>query len=295
MSKNTLEAASRRQKQWSERANRFKSSLSYWRSLVLCLSILVAILGTFSGSLNPDSTLHFATGVLAAVAAAITPILAKFRLGPTETSKWIRSRSASEAIKAEIFQFRARVGDYRGEEALDNFSSVIGRISKSVEDIPSTLIPETSIDKDALRDLSINEYLDSRVMSQIHDYYRPKAIKHAQTADRYRTLHLILMLCGAVLGAVSAFIKVGMGPWIAVVTTITSSVMAHAAAGRHDELAIGFRATANRLEEIANRWKDKVMDVPPTVEQKTTLVAACEEAISSENQSWHAKFGKVKS
>lgn len=294
MGKNTLETALRRQKQWSERANRFKSSLSRWRSLVLILSVFVAILGTVSGVLDPETTLHFMAGILTAIVAAVIPLLAKLRLGPTDVSKWIRSRSASEAIKAEIFQFRSRVGEYSGEDATDNLSAAIEKISRSVEDIPSVAAPEFTVDSEKLKDLSINEYIESRVMSQINDYYRPKANLHAQTADRYRKVHLVLMLFGAVLGAVSAFTKVGMGPWIAVVTTITSSVMAHAAAGRYDELAIGFHATANRLEEITNRWKDKMLDSHPTLEQKTALVAACEEAISSENQSWHAKFSKVK-
>ncbi len=295
MSRNTLEIAWRRQKQWSERATRFKNALSYWRSFVLGLSIVAAVFGTVSGMVGSDHTFHLPSTILAAVAAAIAPILAKLRLGPEDTSRWVRARSASEAFKAEIYQFRTRVGDYSGEQATDNFSSAIERISKSVEDISSIPIPEPSIDDDKLKDLSINEYLESRVMSQIHDYYRRKADEHAQKANIFRNLHLYLMLLGAVLGAVSAFVRIEIGPWIAVVTTITSSIMAHSAAGRHDELAIGFRATANRLEEITNRWKDKVLDDHPTLEQKTSLITACEDVISNENQSWHARFSKAKS
>ena len=295
MSNSTLETAWRRQQQWSEQANRFKNTLSNWRSIVLGLSILAALSGTVSGVIGSDSPFYLPTAILAAVAAAIAPIAAKLRLGSEDTSRWIRARSASEAFKAEIYQFRTQVGDYSGEEAISKLSNAIKRISESVEGIPSLRTPQAPIEDEKLKDLSIDEYLEVRVKTQINDYYRPKANDHAQKANRFRHLHLYLMLFGAVLGAISAFIKVEIGPWIAVVTTITSSILAHAAAGRHDELAIGYHATANRLEEISNLWSDKVLDGSPTPEQKTALVAACEEAISSENQSWHAKFSKVKS
>lgn len=161
-----------------------------------------------------------------------------------------------------------------------------------MEDISVIQFPDPIIEDDKLQELSIDEYIQTRVKSQIEKYYRPKGSMHSNKADQLRNLHMYLMLFAALLGGVSTFITIGIGPWIAVVTTITSSVLAYAAAGRHDELAIGFRATANRLEEVINYWQDKMSDKKPTLEQMTTLVAECEEAISSENQSWHAKFNK---
>ncbi len=292
MSTKTLETAWRRQKQWSERANDLKSSLHNWRLTVLGLSIFAAICGTASGVANTEGKYHILTGVLTALSAGIVPVLVKFRLGQEDISKWVRARSASEAFKAEIFQYRTRVGAYTSDDAVDNFSSAIKQISASVEDISSSQAAQPVVEPEKLQELSIEEYIETRVKNQIEKYYRPKANLHAQKANQFRNLHMYLMLFAAVLGAISAFVTVGMGPWIAVVTTVTSSVMAYAAAGRHDELTIGFRATANRLEEIINYWHDKMSGHEPTLQQKSKLVAECEEAISTENQSWHAKFIK---
>jgi len=292
MSKNTLETAWRRQKQWSERANRFKISLTYWRLMVLGLSIFAAVCATVSGFLEQSSLSHRITSFLIAVSAALAPIFAKFRLSRENTSRWIRARSASEAFKSEIFQFRTRTGDYAGQNAMGNFSSATRRISESVEDILSTPLSEPTVENVKLSDLSIDEYLEIRVKNQIDNYYRPKSNYHAQKAAQFRNAHFFLMLFGAILGALSIFVEVGIGPWVAVITTITSSLLAYAAAGRHDELTIGFRATANRLEEIHNNWKDKILENEPTEKQGSALVVECEEVISSENQSWNAKFSK---
>ncbi len=292
MSTNTLKTAWRRQKQWSERANRLKSSLHYWRLTVLGLSIVAAVCGTASGIADPEGTNHLIASLLTALTAGTVPILVKFRLGQEDISKWVRARSASEAFKAEIFQYRTGVGNYSSEVAVENFISVIRRISESVEDISSIQVTEPTIEDEKLKKLSINEYVDIRAKSQIEKYYRPKADMHKKKANQFRNLHMALMLLAASLGALSTVFPIGMGQWIAVVTTITSSVMAYAAAGRHDEISIGFRATANRLEEVVNYWQDKMYKQKPTLQQMTTLVAECEEAISTENQSWHAKFSK---
>lgn len=292
MSTKTLETAWRRQKQWSERANRLKNSLHFWRLTVLGLSIVTAVCGTASGIADPEGMSHLIAAILTALIAGTVPILIKFRLRQEDISKWVRARSASEAFKAEIFQYRTGVGNYSSEAAVENFSSAIRQISESVEDISSIQVTEPTIEDEILKELSINEYVDIRVKNQIEKYYRPKADMHKKKANQFRNLHMVLMLFAASLGALSTVFPIGMGPWIAVVTTITSSVMAYAAAGRHDELSIGFRATANRLEEIVNYWQDKMCEQKTTLQQMTTLVAECEEAISTENQSWHAKFTK---
>lgn len=103
MSTKTLETAWRRQKIWSEKANRLKKSLQNWCLTVLGLSIFAAVCGTASGISNPGDKFHFITSIATAISAGVAPILAKFRLGQEEVSKWVRARSASEAFKAEIF------------------------------------------------------------------------------------------------------------------------------------------------------------------------------------------------
>jgi len=290
MGDSTLKSAWRRQKEWSETANQLKASISFWRKAVLFLAVAASVFGTWSGYFQVDSDGHLLTSALAAVAAGVAPVIVQLRLGKSNIEQWIRARSASEAYKAEIFQYRTRARS-RGEDNRNgNLSEAMRKISQSVNDIPSVGPRETSISDEMLDDLSIAEYVDRRVKQQIQDYYRPKAQHHAQIADRYRSVHFALMVVGAALGGVSAVANVGVGSWIAVVTTVAASVSAYNEAGRHDYLAISFRATANRLEEIINPWLDTAQK-QPSPQDIDELVAECENVISIEDQSWHAKFG----
>ena len=289
----TLESAWRRQQQWSMAADRCKRSLQGWRLTVLMLAIVSSVAGTWSGAVPPGTTARIILCMFAALTAAVAPVLARFFVGPDRISQWVRARSASEAFKSEAFRFRTRTGDYAGADATERRTAAIQRISKSVESIPVPTLEEIVVDEEKLAPLSIEAYLEQRVLNQIDTYYRPKAEHHAHRASIYRNLHFWLMLLGAILLALSTFADVGLGPWIAVITTITSSVLAHAAAGRHDELVLTFRATANRLEEITNNWRDTPRDREATSAEKADLVSACEDGISTENQSWHAKFASL--
>ncbi len=290
MSSDTLKTAWRRQQQWSAIANRYKGLLTQWRIIVLSLVTSAAVCGTSSGAVEADGA-RTALGILAAVAAACAPILSKQLLGQRSTARWVRARSASEAFKAEIFRYRTRTGVYSKDDATQTLSAESKKISESVADLADVQMPDIEIDAAELGELSIDGYVEHRVRDQI-DYYGTRARDHSATAERYRNLHLLLMLVAAVMGTVSAFVDVQLGPWVAVVTTATAGLIAHASAGRHDELAIAFSATGNRLQEAVDLWTDRPAKSKPTPEERNEFVQTCEAAISSENQSWHAKLSE---
>jgi Protein of unknown function (DUF4231) len=59
--------------------------------------------------------------LLAAIAAALTPVLGREILAVGNEAKWIRSRATAEAIKSECFRFAARSGIYANADADEAF------------------------------------------------------------------------------------------------------------------------------------------------------------------------------
>lgn len=280
----------RRQKDWSETANRLKDKFFLWNKVVYILAAIAAIAGTISTYFEAGSNPYVFASSIAAISAVISPIIAKMRLDPIQNKRWIRARSASEAYKSEIFLYRTKIGAYGNPDRSDKLNEAITLIDETVKDIQRFNTQSVSISEDMLVDLSISDYFESRVEKQIEKYYRPRAIHHGRLSQRYRSYHLILMLIGATLGAIAAITQLGVGPWIAVVTTITSSILAYGAAGRHDYLALSYTATANRLEELMSTWQDTPDKDKMSPEHSSALVSRCEEAISVENKSWYAKL-----
>jgi hypothetical protein len=129
------------------------------------------------------------------------------------------------------------------------------------------------------------------VTKQIRDFYRPQATKNAKRARFYRGLEFWLGLLAVVFGTLSAFgvnnkisVLLHLGPWVAVVTTATAAVAAHLSASRFDYQAMMYFGTSKRLQALLTEWLNAANPDDPSVVCK--FVDACEQVISSENQSW---------
>jgi hypothetical protein len=282
MASETLITAWKRQSQWSETANILKRDYENWRLVVLILAVLAAALGALSSQVATQ-----ALSALAAIAAALSPVIASLKLGTHNLQAWVRARSASEALKSEIYKYLT-ITNTQKEKLL---STAQQKILESVADIRALEQPADIPRQAILSDLSPAEYLDKRVNRQIDGYYLPKAHEHAATAKKYKLAHFVLMLIGAALGASNTVLEIPeLGPWIAVISTIGASVLAHLAAGRQEYLALAYRSTADRLQDLRDSWLDQQGETEPLPDAITKLVEDCEEAISVQNQDWHAKL-----
>lgn len=282
----TLKTAWKKQRQWSETANKLRSNYEKSRLIMLTLTVVAAITGALSE--------EFATRILSAVAAisaALSPIIASKMLGSSNLQAWLRARSASEAIKAEIFKYLTSTDTQR----LEKLSAAQREILETVKDIPVLVMRDDIPKRAILQDLQPKEYLEGRVTQQISGYYLPKSRQHASTAKKYKTAHLILMFFGSALAASNAiFDEYHFGAWIAVISTVAASILAHLGSGRQEYLAVSYHATADRLQTLKDSWLDRYTEKSPSQEDITKLVENCEEAISVENQEWHTKLISTK-
>ena len=276
---------------WSETAGRLKSQRTAWRTVVLALTALGAILQTIAVTVPWVSWVKLGAGV-GTVALALVPFLVRYFLTSEETSKWLRARSISEGIKSEIYTYQAGAEPYTGTDASDVLRRKVRDIRDWGKNIEIERAKIGSPTKPTPPKLLGDDYLQQRVYQQINNYYRPNARRNADLAERFRWIEIVMAGLAAVLSAIATFVgnpgSVTLGPWVAVLTTVGGSITAYAAASRYDFQATAFFATARQLEDLALDWQSGGKPVPS--KEWSDFVRACEEAISAENRGWMAKL-----
>lgn len=285
----------RRHEQWSTLANRLKAQIGFWRTTSLVLGAAGALLQTAAVALGTGIA-GTSVSVIGAVALLFVPFIAKYFLTPEQVRQWLRARSMSEGLKSLVFRYQARAAPFAGGDRLIQLKNAGNKAESSwveafavelagVEDRGGT--PPPVLDPDA--------YVQRRVRDQIDRYYRPSARTSASRARTLRRAELAMAALAALLGGVTAALKIsaagvssGLGPWVAVLTTIGGAIAAHAAASRYDQQARVYFATARQLEDLLDEWKAD--GKPHDPERWSRFVTACEEAISAENRGWMAKL-----
>jgi hypothetical protein len=284
--------ATHEQALWSTIAGKLKDDLGRWRRYIMLALISAAVLAAAAGALPLSDRSESIIGVVAAFVVVVAPFVRAVRLSKGAFQNWTRARSASEALKQEIFEYATGTGDYRAPTTRDEvLDGEVDRIVSRVDDLAG-LVDEASVpQKKRPEQLSISEYLSDRVASQVRDYYRPKADAMAHRERLLRWLEWAL--AGAAVVGVVLAAALGRGaalPWIGVVTTVSGALLSHREAERYEYLAISYTVTANRLDGLLEKWTAAIDTGPLTPAQEDLLVAECEDAISVENQAWMATW-----
>jgi len=97
-----------------------------------------------------------------------------------------------------------------------------------------------------------------------------------------------IQACRRLTNPVSGDAAVRIAPWIAVLTTLSGSLIAHLSSRRYDFLVMSYLATANRLRRLLDHWRTAGSPTGPP--RWPEFVNDCENAIATENESWLAKW-----
>ena len=108
---------------WAKRARTLQTSPRRWSRVAFVCAGLAAILAAAASQVTSGSISGRALAFLAAVAAAMAPILGREILSVDSEARWIRARATAEAIKSECFPFAAPLGDYAGASRQSSFYS----------------------------------------------------------------------------------------------------------------------------------------------------------------------------
>ena len=192
----------------------------------------------------------------------------------------------AEALKAEIFLFRTGATPYDVPDAAIKLMERVKKLLGTVTDVQSvTLSSEEQRQSLPEGPLSIGEYLKERLDDQIDRFYKPRVRQYDRRMKLWRNVNLALGAVAAILGVLGKT----TGAWVAVITTITTSVAAYLFANRYQYLIISYQATARKLEALKYEWS--VQGAPEQdPEKRNRFLLDCEAAISIENNGWMAKW-----
>ncbi len=286
----SLETAWKRQEQWSATANELKKEYVGWRKVVFGLAIAASVAGALSvGTDWPAFSKGFA--VIAALCAAVSPVISTKKVGKEQLQSWTRARSVSEALKASIYRYLVSRQSDRLTLLNDEQQEAIANVS----DIVPTAGGETMPRRARSEDISVEDYVTLRVLEQANDYYFVQARKNSERAKALHKSYFALMMVAAGIAAVNGLFDLAIvGQWTAVFTTLGASVLAYLSASKYEDLSIAYQATGTELVNLVSRWEERSAAEQEDPAIIAEFVEACEAVISNQNQAWHAKLTEVK-
>lgn len=277
---------------WSTTANELKSAVDRARTYTFLLSIVGALLAALASQNEDGIRTYFA--IASAVAFAVMSFLTARLLGQDRSMKWLRARSAAEALKHAAYRFCAQAAPFDEAATREQLlRDEIVKIETDVDDLlPERLSGKIGSTPTAL--LGAAEYRQLRVSGQIH-WFEQTAEKYRIRARRLRRIEFFLSLAACIMTAIAGVtdkapirdVTFDFVALTAVLTTIGGAILAHIEASRFDFLIATYLATARRL---GSEQPPTTVAVPST--EWSAYVARCESILQEENASWLAKFSK---
>jgi hypothetical protein len=200
---------------------------------------------------------------------------------------WARARATAEALKAEIFIFRAGVEPYtdtrRGVTLLARLREIQGMVG-DVEPRPLLEKPEPA----KLTPLTVERYLRERIEDQV-DYYRRTALLNQRRTASIRTTVLGLGVGSVVLAMLSSVLAVSS--WTGVCASAIAGVAAFAQSQRYTALTALYLTAARRLEALKADWyasgKSEV-----DKKDRDEFIRECERVVAMENEAWASQWSQ---
>ncbi len=284
-----------RYRTWAATSRAAKAPLKRWRKLVLLLIVAGAVFGTLSEqtrswelSLVVEKMPSVVCGLLSAVALALATFFTRTKLSTESERRWVRARSAAEGFKALAFLYATQVPPYEKENRQKNLLSEEIELRKNVKDIIPASLPDTEKFKGMPpENLSVEDYINLRVKEQRDKFYIPKAQKHNAILEKSHQWSFWLGAIATILGVIAALFPDGMtAGWVPVLSTVTAAIASYFYAERHEQLALVYQTTADRLESLVAEWNT----APANKRDPVEFIKSCEAAISTENRAWMAKY-----
>lgn len=285
-----VEWAWQRQSVWSQTADNLKKGPGLQRITRLGLTVAAAALA-LAGSQVKSASSHasLALAILAAAALAGAALL-RTKATAEQARRWTRARSVSEALKTEVYTFLSGTGkyDHASKERETSLEAEVQRIQNEAADLQRYTAGVQAEQRKLPQIQDVPSYLEKRVrISQLEKYYDPKARQLQSRLRLLKVAEVALALVAAGLAA-TASVAPSVAAWAAVVTTAGGAVAAFIAAERYEYLWIEYSRTASELRRLLDRGT--AADGSPLSD--AGLVAACEDVISVQNQTWMAKWGE---
>jgi SLOG in TRPM, prokaryote/SMODS and SLOG-associating 2TM effector domain 1/Protein of unknown function (DUF4231) len=300
----TLRMAWHRFSMLDKTANRKQTAFRLQQRWILGLGVAATTLVVVQGFLRANdvlarhpllaSSLHVVIVAVPIVVAALVAAAARFRPG----SRWVVLRGSAEAIKREIYRYRARAGAYSNAQ-----TRKVSREAKLAEAVGSTMstVMRTDINRSALEayddaeglppqggaaegddgmsPLSPTRYLELRIDDQIRFYERRVRTREFQVR-RLRWAMLGLGGLGTFLAAI------GLELWIAVTIALVGAFTTYLEAMQLENTLMLYNQAATDLAVIKAWWLALPPDEQFRQETIDRLVTRAERIMRAELTGW---------
>ena len=278
-----LDLVWRRQRQWSRATDAARARLDRWRLWNLLLLVLGALAGAMAAQTWWASGVVTGFAITATVALAVAGFIQANALNKDQTARWTQARSASEALKTEVYRYLIGVSPYGG---VDKSQALHAQLDIVQDRAPQSLLIDqqmTAADDRPLPSMrTFDQYVTLRAQDQA-TWHRTKSAEHARQARTLRIWQLVATSVGVVLSAIAAFVPSWhLSTWTATATTIAAAVGVHLAATQHQRIAATYAATADQLERL-------IVSIDPAIatpEQQAQFVADVERILAAQDEGW---------
>lgn len=251
------------------------------------------VLGWLSERTAWDRVFHYAIVVVPITTSILLAAANRFKAG----SKWVLLRGAAEALKREIYRYRARAGMYSPRQTANTSRET--KLARRVESI-SRLLMQTEVNLSALRPyegpippamfgaaaeddglsfLLPDRYVAIRLGDQLN-YYR---LKTSRLERRLRRLQWLIYALGGVGTLLAA---VGLELWVALTTALVAAFTTFQEYQQVENTLMRYNQAATDLANIRGWWIALPAEEQADQRNVDKLVEHTEKALQSEYTGW---------
>lgn len=214
-------------------------------------------------------------------------IIAAYSSHFRDGNKWILLRGAAEALKSEIFRFRAKAGGYSDEQCRQTSRDL--KLAARIKDISSAL-EQSEVNKMGLRApppnrkerasfLSPDEYVEARLQDQVKHFTK----KTRRLSRKLFGMQLLVYMAGAAGTFLSA---VQLDIWVALATAFVTALMTKLQADQVENSLMQHNRALASLRNVHAWWT--ALSAWEKVRRKNidVLVDQTEKALESETAGW---------
>jgi hypothetical protein len=251
--------------------------------------------------------LHYLLLMIPILLTVLITAANKFKQG----NKWLVLRPGAEAIKREIFRYRARAGDYKEvfdcppapatdgtppqppsptpEQVLAQRVEDITRRAMGTELNSSALLPYAKENDfppgvkytgdDGFSVLTPDRYVQVRLADQLA-YYKRSAVKHERKLRRLQWSIYIIGGLGTLLAAIELQV------WIALTTALAAAITTYLSYQQTENTVTKYNQAFTDLENVKSWWTALPAQEQTKQENVDTLVKHTEDVLQSELDGW---------
>ena len=237
----------------------------------------------------PVGTLKILLVLTPIILAIVTSYSSHFRNG----NKWVLFRGSAEALKREVFRFRARAGVYSDEQCVQ--ISREAKLATKVKEITSAL-EQSEANKASLELVSTSsestitllgpeDYLNARIKDQIQFFVS----KTAQLSSRLRAKQTSIYVAGGAATVVAALLP-DYGVWVALPTAIVTALTTQLQSEQVENSLVQYNQTLAILRNIEIWWTSLTPWEKSRQRNIDLLVDETEKALETELSGWVQKM-----